>query len=440
MTDWLGRTLSKVEIQKRLGVGGMAEVFLGHHITLDRPVAVKILHSYLAEDESSLVRFRAEAQAVAGLRHPNIVQIYDFDVADGFPYMVMELLQGICLEDYLNAVHSQRRRLSPETTARLILSLAAALDYAHDREIVHRDVKPGNVILRREAGPVLPDVPLPLEVEPVLTDFGLAHFQDARRTLSGAILGTPAYLSPEQVRGETVDRRADIYALGMMLYEMLAGKLPFDAPSATPVVMLLKQLSDNPPPVPGIGAGVQVVLDRALAKDRQMRYQRAGDLAADLMMSIFGQGRKRVATAVAGFIPSEEPLPPLVSMLDALERLVEQAQAYQRALPSNNYPARAAVFALGELAQQALNEAHSLESAIKPQQTLPQPASIPFSPREGEVLVLAAQGLTNKEIAFRLGLSERTVQFHMNSLFNKTGTQSRTEVVALALRNGWIEC
>lgn len=435
MPDWIGRTLSKVEIQKRLGVGGMAEVFLGHHITLDRPVAVKILHSYLIEDESSLVRFRAEAQAVAGLRHPNIVQVYDFDIADGFPYIIMELLQGMCLEDYLDAIHSHERRLSPETTARLILSLASALDYAHDRAIVHRDVKPGNVIMRREAGPILADAPLPLDVEPVLTDFGLAHFQDARRTLSGAILGTPAYLSPEQVRGEPVDRRTDVYALGMMLYEMLAGGLPFDAASASPVMILFKQISENPPPVPGISAGVQAVLDRALAKDKQMRYQRAGDLAADLMMSIFGQGRRRGVAVGPGFTPSVEPLPPLAGLLDALDRLVEQAQAYERALPSNNYPARAAVFALGELAQQALNEARSLETVIKP----PRPSPIPFSPREHEVLGFAAQGLTNKEIAFRLGLSERTVQFHMNSLFNKTGTQSRTEVVALALRNGWIE-
>ena len=133
--------------------------------------------------------------------------------------------------------------------------------------------------------------------------------------------------------------------------------------------------------------------------------------------------------------PVQETLPPLAGLLEALTLLVEQSRAYERALPANNYPARAAVATLGELAQQALNEAHSLETLVRP----PPPSIHPFSPREHEVLGLAAQGLTNKEIAFRLGLSERTVQFHMNSLFNKSGTQSRTEVVALALRKGWLE-
>lgn len=132
--------------------------------------------------------------------------------------------------------------------------------------------------------------------------------------------------------------------------------------------------------------------------------------------------------------PAQEALPPLTSLLEALTLLVEQWHAYDRALPVDNYPARAAVTAMGELAQQALNEAHGLEALFKPWT----PSAHPFSRREHEVLGLAAQGLTNKEIAYRLGLSERTVQFHMNSLFNKTGTQSRTEVVALAIRNGWL--
>jgi serine/threonine-protein kinase len=415
----------------------MAEVYLGQHATLNRLVAVKILHPHLVEEETQLIRFRGEAQAVAAMRHPNIVQVFDFDVVDGCPYIVMELLQGMCLEDYLRALHDEGRRLSPETTSRLILGLAAALDYAHDRQVVHRDVKPGNVILRRESGPINPEIPLQLDVEPVLTDFGLAHFQDARLTASGAITGTPAYLSPEQARGEAVDRRADIYSLGMMLYEMLAGRLPFDAPEATPISMLIKSLTEEPPPVSGISRGVQAVLDRALAKDRSQRYQRAGDLATDLMANIFGGRQKSITGQLAAddFAPSQEPLPPLASLLEVLDLLVEQSQAYDRALPVHNYPARAAVAALNELAQRALNEARGLESILRPAQPSPQP----FSPREGQVLGLAAQGLTNKEIAFRLGLSERTVQFHMNSIFNKTGTQSRTEVVALALRSRWLE-
>lgn len=146
-------------------------------------------------------------------------------------------------------------------------------------------------------------------------------------------------------------------------------------------------------------------------------------------------GKRMDNAGVRGdFTPVQGALPPLASLLDILTLLVEQARAYELALPANNYPARAAVAMMGELARQALNEAHELETLVKPNP----PAEHPFSPREHQVLELAAQGLTNKEIAFRLGLSERTVQFHMNSVFNKTATGSRTEAAALAIRKGWI--
>jgi DNA-binding CsgD family transcriptional regulator len=168
------------------------------------------------------------------------------------------------------------------------------------------------------------------------------------------------------------------------------------------------------------------VLTRALAKKRDERFQHAGDLAAELLGSIFG-----IRSAPTAISPSA---PPFASLIGALELLVEQARAYERALPVNNYPARAAVAALSQLGQQALNEARDAADTLKPSPAAPHP----FSPREFEVLSLAAEGLTNKEIAYRLGLSERTVQFHMNSIFNKTTTQSRTEAVALALRNNWL--
>ena len=137
---------------------------------------------------------------------------------------------------------------------------------------------------------------------------------------------------------------------------------------------------------------------------------------------------------VTGEMKKALPIPALAGLLDTLDLLVAQARAYERALPPNNYPARAAVAALGELARQSLNEARDLAASLEP----PPPALHPFSPRELQVLSLAAEGLTNKEIAYRLGISERTIQFHMNSIFNKTGTQSRTEAVALALCNSWI--
>src|SRR5262245_2059685 len=163
----------------------MAEVYLGRHTTLNRPVAVKILHSHLSENDSLLARFRAEAQAVAAMRHPHIVQVLDFDVADDRPYIVMELLEGISLRDYLTDIRKHGLRVDPHTVAFLIGSLASALDYAHARGIVHRDVKPANVMLRRE-GPIDTTIPLPKDVDVVLTDFGVAHMADASiQTASG---------------------------------------------------------------------------------------------------------------------------------------------------------------------------------------------------------------------------------------------------------------
>ncbi|HEX3052357.1 MAG TPA: serine/threonine-protein kinase [Aggregatilineaceae bacterium] len=307
MSSWIGRTLSKVEIQRLLGRGGMAEVYLGRHVTLNRTVAVKVLHGHLSGDETVLSRFRSEAQAVAAMRHPNIVQVFDFDVADDQPYIVMEYIDGPSLSDYLRSQQRANRRLPPEMIARLLTPLASALDYAHARSIVHRDVKPSNVLLQRESGYFDLNGPLPEDIQPVLTDFGVARIANATlRTASGVIVGTPAYMSPEQVSGEQVDARSDIYSMGIMLYEMLAARLPFDSEADTVASTLIKHITEAPPPLPEVPRSVETVVMRALAKDRTARYQRAGELALDLRAAY---GLPMTPLEMAAITPGSRPSP-----------------------------------------------------------------------------------------------------------------------------------
>jgi len=285
MAEWTGRTLGKVRIEKLIARGGMAEVYLGTHLTLGRPVAVKMLLSYLEDQPETQMRFQREAHVVAGLRHPNIVQIFDFDVLDGQPYIVMEYLPGPSLATYLKSLHERGQRLSLPVVAHLTYSLASALEYAHAQGVVHRDVKPANIILHSKRGPVNLYGPLPDDLEPILTDFGLSRLVDAQyRTASGMVAGTPAYMSPEQARGEQVDSRSDIYSLGIVLYEMLAGRVPFEAESTMGV--LLKHINDTPPPIPNLPPAQQAVIDRALEKDPRRRYQTPGQLAEEFANAI----------------------------------------------------------------------------------------------------------------------------------------------------------
>jgi len=273
----IGSRFGPYELYERMGHGGMADVYRGHHTRLDRTVAIKVLPAHLANHGDFRARFEREARAVATLKHPNIVQVYDFGDVDGIYYMVMEYIAGTDLAQAL----SEHGALPLEQARVLICDVAAALDYAHARGLVHRDVKPSNVMVQPAT------FSENQRVRAVLTDFGIAKILagvgDTTRT--GVMLGTPDYMAPEQIRaiGE-VDARADVYALGVMLFQMLTGQLPFAG--GNPGAVVLAHLHQPPPDPrtlrPDLPARVTMAVLRALAKNPAERYQTAGALASAL--------------------------------------------------------------------------------------------------------------------------------------------------------------
>jgi serine/threonine protein kinase len=287
MADWAGKTLGKVLIHDLVARGGMAEVYTGTHESFGR-VAVKVMRGLLEQDSDQLARFQREAEVIEELRHQNIVQMLEYAIVNESPYLVMEYIPGPSLAAYLKKLHDNKQSLPIGTIAQILQSVASALDYAHLKGIVHRDIKPANVLLRSQGEVVELGKPLPADVEPILTDFGLVRILDTtKHTTAGSVSGTPAYMSPEQARGEKVDKRTDIYALGIMLYEMLAGVVPFQAD--TTFGMLMKHINEPPPPIKGISPDLQALLNRALAKDPSLRYESAGELANEFMALFNGQ-------------------------------------------------------------------------------------------------------------------------------------------------------
>lgn len=271
---WTGKRLGKYEIGELIGQGGMAQVYKGYHPALKRIVAIKLIHSHLVDGEGFIQRFQREAQLVATLRHPNIVQVYDLDAYEGVYYMVMEFIDGQTLAERLAQLHAQNNLLSLTQVVDLLLVLCNALDYAHAQGMVHRDVKPGNVMFTSKG-------------QPVLTDFGLAKIvSGTTNNASGLLLGTPRYMSPEQAYGESGDARSDIYALGVILFEMATGRIPFQGD--TPMSIVLKKVNEPLPSASQINArvpeAIEQIIVKATEKMPQDRYQTCANLAAALRM------------------------------------------------------------------------------------------------------------------------------------------------------------
>src|SRR3954452_18971344 len=253
---------------RRLGAGGMAEVWCAEDEVLGRRVALKLMGGRFAEDPEYRERFRREAQAAAGMQHPNIVGIYDRSEWDGTPSIAMELVDGKTLKELV----TERGPLPPDVAAGLTEQVLQALGYAHRRGIVHRDVKPQNVIIDHDG-------------QAKVADFGIARAGDtSQMTQAGAIIGTMQYLSPEQAEGHPVDRRADLYSVGIVLYELLTGRVPFDGEA--PISIAIKQINERPVPPgqlrPGIPPALEDVVLRALEKDPALRYQSAEEFIAAL--------------------------------------------------------------------------------------------------------------------------------------------------------------
>jgi serine/threonine protein kinase len=270
------KTLGKYRLTEKLGRGVMAEVYRAYDPELNRYVAVKVLHSFLALEEDFLGRFEREATAMKRLRHPNIVQILDFDHEGDLYYIVMEFIDGPTLQAQLR----ERRRIGqpfdPKETAHILTAIGNAVDYVHRQGVVHRDLKPANIMFTSEG-------------QPVLTDFGIAKIVGAKRyTVTGAISGTPTYMSPEQGQGERGDERSDIYSLGVILYEMVTGRVPFDAD--TPFATIMKHINDPLPlprqVYPQLSVSVERVILKVLSKNPDDRYQTAGEMAGALQMAI----------------------------------------------------------------------------------------------------------------------------------------------------------
>ena len=318
-------------VERALGAGGFAVVFLVRDLALKRHLAVKVLSPDIITSHAMLERFRREAETVAQLAHPNIVPVHFIGERDGLLWLAMQCIDGGSIADRL----AREGPLPIADVARITREIASALGHAHKRGVIHRDIKPPNVLVDVETG------------RSMLTDFGIARTVDtAALTATGMMVGTPAYLSPEQITGEPIDHRVDIYALGVMVYEMLTGRLPFEG--ATPTAALMKRLGGPPDPVtvarPEVPAALSNVVARCLAPDPAQRFQNTAELiealggAPTASTPVTPRSRRRPMILVAGMAVAVLAAAGLwLATRPRQDPVVEPVVAHLVAIPAGTY-------------------------------------------------------------------------------------------------------
>lgn len=266
MDKYSGKKLDgRYEIHELIGAGGMAMVYRAYDTLDDRTVAIKILKDEFSANDEFIRRFKNESKAIAVLNHPNIVKVYDVSFGDVIQYIVMEYIDGITLKEYIEL---QDNKISWKEAVLFTTQILQALEHAHSKGIVHRDIKPQNIMLLQD-GTIK------------VTDFGIARFSSVEtRTMTDKAIGSVHYIAPEQAKGELTDGKTDIYSVGVMLYEMLAGRLPFEADNAVSVAIM--QLQEAPKPIkevnPDVPDGLAEITIKAMQKDPSLRYQSAKEM------------------------------------------------------------------------------------------------------------------------------------------------------------------
>ena len=261
----------RYEILGRIGSGGMADVYKGKDHKLNRFVAIKVLKSDYRSDEVFIKKFLSEAQAAAGLMHPNVVNVYDVGQDRGLYYMVMELVEGITLKDYIE----KKGKISAKETVSISIQMVTGLQAAHNHHIIHRDIKPQNIIISKDG-------------KVKVTDFGIARATTSTQTISTSVMGSVHYTSPEQARGGVVDEKSDIYSIGITMYEMVTGHVPFDGDSTVTVALkhLQEQIVSPSEEVPDIPYSLECVIMKCTQKNPQLRYHDCASLLVDLKRSL----------------------------------------------------------------------------------------------------------------------------------------------------------